>query len=904
MTKSGSSGSEGVTGTRRARFNRWRRTRPFAGGVLLILASFIIAWVPIHIAPSTILLGRALAPIGLLFAALVFMCGVFALTRPAFADIFGIFGVMFTVFSLYGALAGLFIGLIPGIFGGVLCYAWRPEDGGTDGSDGSGGSDDSDTADEKTTITYDEEESSEDDSDRLFGSRSVRSITRNTTASETTGVGGRTASVAILVITVVVLGAFVHPFVAAAAQPFPEETQTGGTVIIAEEFSGTFYDHQNVTTDTSDRTGVPAAQLSFKSAEIQGLTIYKNFRSGPQTPYYISITGTSASANGLSITASEVYFGKLHIGKDPVIIPTARKKWTTCPGKDFLLSVSDLGPLSGPSIDASNVVFNTHQTTAGSLTIKNFRLTVEKGVKSTSVSGTPECTTKPIEPVLELFTANALELLVDNGIINSTVVANTTVANLTAPETVNQSETFTVSATVTNTGYANSTMTVEYRFDGAVKQTKNVTLGHDESTTVTFEDTANVSEGTYKFGVFLNNGSATGSITVGNETDASGNASTTTANVTDTAGNASTVDSQTAPNASDASVGSISTQAAALQTPTGRNTMAGGNTNGGTGTTMTAATGTNGMATTPQASATATTGNRNSSATASTGKSLAAQSVPQTSSRGPSTTNTNGGKTTTVTKTPTASPTPIPVVSSSISGLTGPDRVKQGRNFTVTAKVTNTGTKKDLTIPVNYGSPSGNNQTKKVTLDPGQTKTVAFTDTVPRNMSGGSYEYNVSTNTSSKTGTLTVPPFNTSTKVSAVSSDIDTVAPGESFDVTAKITNTGNKYGLTIPVSYEASDGMKKSQKVTLNPGETKLVTFSDIAVPGDKSGGSYEYTVSTNESSVTKNITVVTKTPTPTTLATETRASTTIENNSSTNNTTTSGTETILQSLFAGVFP
>ncbi|HET7324541.1 MAG TPA: DUF6114 domain-containing protein, partial [Halococcus sp.] len=359
MTKSGSAGGDGVLSKRRARFNRWRHGRPFAGGALLILASFVIAWIPIHIAPETILLGKALSPIGLLFAALVFLCGMFALTRPDLADIFGIFGVVFSIFSLYGALGGLGIGLVLGIIGGVLCYAWETED---DESGGSGGTDERSDASEESGFDFGEDSS--EDSDGLFGTRSVRSVTGSSTSGSQAGAGGRTASVSLLVVTVVALSVFAHPFVAAAAQQsFPEQAQIEGTVVIADEFSGTFYNHQNVTTDTSTRTGVPAAQLSFDSANIQGLTIYKNFRTGPQTPFHISITGTSASADHLSITTSEAYFGKLGIGVDPVVVPAARKKWTTCPGKDFLLRVGDLGPLPGPPVDASGVVLNTHRTT-------------------------------------------------------------------------------------------------------------------------------------------------------------------------------------------------------------------------------------------------------------------------------------------------------------------------------------------------------------------------------------------------------------------------------------------------------------------------------------------------------------------------------------------------------------
>jgi uncharacterized membrane protein len=894
MTQSESAGSDGALGKRRERFNRWRRGRPFAGGALLILASFVIAWIPIHIAPDTILIGAAISPtLGLLFAALVFLCGVFALTRPGHADIFGIFGGLFSLFSLYGALGGLFVGLVLGLIGANLCYAWKDEDE-EESDDGSGGTD---TTDEGSDFDFGED-SSEEDSGGLLGSRSVgRAADSSGSQTKASGAGGRTASIALLVVTIVGLSVFAQPFLGAAAQPYPEQTRIDGTIVIAQQFSGQRFSHANVTTDTSNLESVSAARLSFSSANIQGLTMYKNFRSGPQTPFHLTIKGSSASApKGLSLTVSEFYATELSLAG---VVPLARNKWTTCPGQDFLLRVGDLGPLPGPPIDGRGVTTNTHRLRAPSITIKNLNLTVGRGVKSTSVTGTPECTRNPIEPVLGLFRASALELLAEEGQLPRTVLTNGTITGLSAPAEVNQSETFNVNATITNTGYINDTKTVEYRFSNETRLTRNVTLERNGSTTISFTDTANVSEGTYSYGIFTQNGSATGSITVVNQTN-SGNVSTTTANntttnATDTAGSASTAANQTTPNTSDASAGAASTQATASQTPTDRNTTTRSNTNGGSETTMTATTGTNGTSTTPQASdasVTRTTGNGNSSATtgnangaatngnggatnsnsggatdgnsgsatAPTGESVAAQSVPQ-SSRSSSTTSTNSGETTTVTRTPTATasptPTPTPVVrSSSMSDLSGPDRVKQGENFTVSATMKNTGNKKGMTIPVSYGSPSGDSQTKEVTLDPGQTKTVTFKDTMPSNKSGGSYKYTVSTNTSSKTGSLTVPPFNTNTKVSALSGPDGEVKQDGKFTVTAKVTNTGNKKGLTLPVTYGSLSGDNQTTEVTLNPDQTKTVTFTDT-VPSDMNQGNYEYNISTNTSEKTGSVAV-----------------------------------------------
>ena len=549
MTMSGSAGDEGALAGRRARFDRWRRDRPFLGGALLILASLVIAWIPINIAPDTILIGETLSPIGLLFAALVFLCGIFALTRPGLADIFGIFGIVFSIFSLYGALGGLGIGLALGLVGGNLCYAWEAEE--SDERGGSGGNETTTETDgEDSGFVFDD---SDDSDGGLFGTRSIHPGAHETGKSSrltSGGAGGRTASIALILVTTLVLGAFVGPFVAAAAGPFPDQSQIDGTVVVADQFSGQGYNHENVTTDTSNRDGVPAARQSFSSAQIQGMTIYKNFRTGQQTPYSIVISGSSSSApNGLSLTASEFYASQLSFAG---VVPLARNKWSTCPGEDFLLSNGDI---IRPPIAGQDVTTNTHQLSAETVTIQNLNLTVQQRPTSTSVTGTPECTTEPVETVLDLFSANALNLLVEEGRLDPNVTSGSGVSDLSAPSEVEQGETFNVSATVTNTGYLEDTMTVQYGFgDGTVAE-KNVTLAPNESTTVTFADaeSSNTTPGTYDYAVAAGNGSATGTIDVTapatNQTASNNESNVTSTNTTPTNTTASTDETPSASSA-------------------------------------------------------------------------------------------------------------------------------------------------------------------------------------------------------------------------------------------------------------------------------------------------------------------------------------------------------------------
>ncbi|WP_256685035.1 DUF6114 domain-containing protein [Halococcus qingdaonensis] len=563
MTQSGSGGGNGSVGTRRARFDRWRRGRPFAGGALLVVASLVIAWIPINIAPDTILIGETLSPIGLLFAALVFLCGIFALTRPGNADIFGIFGVVFSIFSLYGALGGFIIGTGLGIVGGVLCYAWRDEDT-EDGDNGGGGSGGTTEADFEFT---DDETAAEESDDGLFG---TRSRVRRAASADGGGAGGRTASIALLLVSVIVLGAFAHPLMTAAARDFPEQEGIDGTVVVADEFSGSGFNHENVTTDSSNRESVPAGEFSFKSnVNIEGLTMYKNFRGGPGGTSHLTIKGSSASApDGLSLTASEAYFGRLGIGKDPVVIPAARKKWSTCPGEDFLFSIGDLGPLPGPPIDSSKVVTNTHQLSAQSITIENLELTMQGGTKSTSVSGTPECTRNPIEPVLDLITANALALLTDEGVISPNVTTNNfTVSDFAAPAEVQRNETYDVNATVTNAGYIEDETTVTYRRDGETLAQRNVTLGPDNETTVSFTDigTDGLSPGEYDHAITAGANETTGTLTItapnssANGSNASANASNASTNVSTAAANGTNESANATSSTNKTSVGNETT---------------------------------------------------------------------------------------------------------------------------------------------------------------------------------------------------------------------------------------------------------------------------------------------------------------------------------------------------------
>ncbi|MFC4438600.1 MULTISPECIES: DUF6114 domain-containing protein [Natrialbaceae] len=123
--------TENSSGSRRERFNDWRFQRPFLGGILLCLAGIIITWVPMQILPDIIFIGGDMAgflAIGAMFGVFVFVTGVFALYQPKYAEMIGVVGVVLSIFSLFGSLGGLLVGMLLGILGGNLCIAWQPGD--------------------------------------------------------------------------------------------------------------------------------------------------------------------------------------------------------------------------------------------------------------------------------------------------------------------------------------------------------------------------------------------------------------------------------------------------------------------------------------------------------------------------------------------------------------------------------------------------------------------------------------------------------------------------------------------------------------------------------------------------------------------------------------------------------
>ncbi|HEY2833976.1 MAG TPA: DUF6114 domain-containing protein [Sporichthyaceae bacterium] len=125
------SSAEAVTRDRldaaRRTLRAFRRTRPFWGGLWLLVGGWLVlrlSMVPAHIA-----VGAGLSGIGgWLTGGGMILCGLAAWGAPSQRYVVGAVGVLLAVTSLIVSnLGGLFLGMLAGIIGGAMTLAWGPK---------------------------------------------------------------------------------------------------------------------------------------------------------------------------------------------------------------------------------------------------------------------------------------------------------------------------------------------------------------------------------------------------------------------------------------------------------------------------------------------------------------------------------------------------------------------------------------------------------------------------------------------------------------------------------------------------------------------------------------------------------------------------------------------------------
>ncbi|XTZ15023.1 DUF6114 domain-containing protein [Micromonospora echinospora] len=118
--------SGGFSRTRR-RFHRWRRSRPFWGGLLTALAGVqIFGTTQMSLGGLTFQMG----PTGFLswvIPTILVACGMFMWFTPQHRMFYAVVAAVTALFSLIGVnLGGFFVGLLLGMVGSALGFAWVP----------------------------------------------------------------------------------------------------------------------------------------------------------------------------------------------------------------------------------------------------------------------------------------------------------------------------------------------------------------------------------------------------------------------------------------------------------------------------------------------------------------------------------------------------------------------------------------------------------------------------------------------------------------------------------------------------------------------------------------------------------------------------------------------------------
>ncbi|WP_246594892.1 DUF6114 domain-containing protein, partial [Actinoplanes auranticolor] len=108
-------------------FRRWRRSRPFWGGLLLLIAglelflsaNLTLGDLEVHMGPEGFL--------SYLLPLLLVLTGVLSWVTPGQRLFYGVLGLLTAVYSLVGLnLGGFGLGMLLGIVGGALVLAWAP----------------------------------------------------------------------------------------------------------------------------------------------------------------------------------------------------------------------------------------------------------------------------------------------------------------------------------------------------------------------------------------------------------------------------------------------------------------------------------------------------------------------------------------------------------------------------------------------------------------------------------------------------------------------------------------------------------------------------------------------------------------------------------------------------------
>ena len=107
-------------------WRRWRRGRPFWGGLAAVIAGAEICAIPL--APLKIMLQQGIAGIpSVLMGLVMIVMGLSAWFAPHYRGLAGVLTVLCAAAALVMSnLGGFLIGTVIGILGGSMIFAWQP----------------------------------------------------------------------------------------------------------------------------------------------------------------------------------------------------------------------------------------------------------------------------------------------------------------------------------------------------------------------------------------------------------------------------------------------------------------------------------------------------------------------------------------------------------------------------------------------------------------------------------------------------------------------------------------------------------------------------------------------------------------------------------------------------------
>ena len=117
-----------MTRTAPSAFKRWRQTRPFWGGLLITLSGLEILLAVKAPLPIVMHIGmQGLA--GFLVPIIILLCGILTLASPSQRLFYSILAAAMSLASWATSnLGGFLVGLLLGLVGSAMAFAWSPRE--------------------------------------------------------------------------------------------------------------------------------------------------------------------------------------------------------------------------------------------------------------------------------------------------------------------------------------------------------------------------------------------------------------------------------------------------------------------------------------------------------------------------------------------------------------------------------------------------------------------------------------------------------------------------------------------------------------------------------------------------------------------------------------------------------